>query len=53
MMQVQRGGGQTYGQERSGQPAVTSPTTAETIHLAGRGPPKQPGPECAHASVCV
>lgn len=30
---------QTLGQERPGQPAVTSLTLAETIHLAERGPP--------------
>lgn len=30
---------QTLGQERPGQPAVTSMTLAETIHLAERGPP--------------
>lgn len=30
---------QTLGQERPGQPAVTSLTPAETIHLAARGPP--------------
>lgn len=30
---------QTLGQERPGQPAVTSPTLPETIHLAERGPP--------------
>lgn len=30
---------QTHGQERPGQPAVTSLTLAETIHLAERGPP--------------
>ncbi|CAB1417643.1 unnamed protein product [Pleuronectes platessa] len=31
---------QTHGQERPGQPAVTSLTLAETIHLAERGPPR-------------
>lgn len=31
---------QTLGQERPGQPAVTSLTLAETIHLAERGPPR-------------
>lgn len=30
---------QTLGQKRPGQPAVTSLTLAETIHLAERGPP--------------
>lgn len=31
---------QTLGQERPGQPAVTSLTLPETIHLAERGPPR-------------
>lgn len=31
---------QTRGQQRPGQPAVTSLTLAETIHLAERGPPR-------------
>lgn len=30
---------QTFGQEGPGQPAVTSPPLAETVHLAERGPP--------------
>lgn len=34
---------QTLGQERPGQPAVTSPTLAETIHLAEGGPPRDKG----------
>lgn len=31
---------QTHSQEKAGQPAVTSLTLAETIHLAERGPPR-------------
>lgn len=34
---------QTLGQERPGQPAVTSLTLAETIHLAEGGPPRDKG----------
>lgn len=34
---------QTLGQERPGQPAVTSLTLAETIHLAEGGPPRDRG----------
>lgn len=36
---------QTPGQERPGQPAVTSLTLAETIHLAEGGPPRDRGRE--------
>lgn len=45
---------QILGQERPGQPAVTSLTLAETIHLAERGPPWVGGEKLARSqTVCT